>query len=446
MDLDDQDSLFGSSPIKSQPNEAIVGAPGDRLSLCLPSTEFHSSPVIDLETLADSSSAQVQFTMPALSKDSQQIPMQASGSDNNFTPAETRLLASQQAAGERAQSRPSVYSSQTLEALKNTTGPVRLTPTLPTGAPSTVSTVPAARSSSLLSPNHSFVQQHDYYTPSYTIATSSPSDSISSNGNAIASNGALQGSKKCTKCNKYKPLSDYDHMSPMGQQTIRHQCADCRLKRRASAARTKTKRDEILAQTRRRAQQQQQQQQQQQHQRQHQRQQYQQQQHQQHYQQQQQQPGTLGSLYGLATQTDNLQTLQSDMADVADLRHSQLPSPSSVLPPDPTPEANGVEEQQQATGPCPLGNFITVRTLPVTLTEEDINIFIEQESERFLYGRENCSWLKTQDEATAQKCWRRREAAIVLGLVEVPPPNLQSKIGFLYSEGSHEFLPGFNDG
>ncbi|KAK2011822.1 hypothetical protein LZ32DRAFT_533208 [Colletotrichum eremochloae] len=518
MDSDDHDSLFGSPPTlpKPQPNEDTVGAPRDENPLVLPGTEFHLS-VANPETFAGSSPAQSQLTMPTSLSDSREVPAPTSGSDI-FTPTNVYPLADQKALGELNQSGPSAYSSQTLEALRNTTGPVRLIPTLPTGgAPFAPATVPAVTSTSLLSPNHSFTSQTEYSAASSPVAASSAHDSVASNNDATASNGARQGFKKCTKCNKDKPMPEYEYMSPMGNQLPRAQCAACREKRRASSARTKNKKDESAARARFQG-------------------------RQKHRQQQHQQQQSSRGFDGPATQTSfsnpliptmtallpspecnvdvvaqkspsiptpfgqmpmspsssafprlqngfphppdlggsrptatfgpstpplsmtpalsglsfdsstvdgqlirDLEMFESDMAAFANHPSSRLPSPSSALPPDLTTEMSHSQEQQQETTNRPLGTFVTVQILPVTLDEADINLFLSQEMERFRYGIDKCTWLKKQDEATVKKCWRRREAAIVLGLVEVPPPNLQSKIGVLYSEGSHDLLPGWHD-
>ncbi|KAK1596741.1 uncharacterized protein LY79DRAFT_509054 [Colletotrichum navitas] len=518
MDSDDEDSLFGSPPMSPtrQPNENTIGTLRDETPLTLPRTELSSSPVADVETFASSSPTHGQLAMPASLQDAREAPARASGFDNTFTPTAIYPLADQRAQVEMDQSRPPVYSSQILEALRNTTGPVRLIPTLPTSAPFTPATVADTTSASLLSPNHSFIQQTEYSTPLNAVAGSSPHDSVASN-DAVASNyAAAHGLKKCTKCKKDKPLSDYEYMSPMGHQVPRSQCADCREKRRVSAAHAKIKKDGIRAQARLQAQ---------------------------YTQQRQHQRQASGGSHGLATQTNflyplglsattlspvpdgnadtivqdpsmttlfrhmpmylspttfpdlqydglpnlpgpegcrsvatfgpstppslmvpafsglsfdsspagtqmsrDLEMLESDLTHAANHTSSRLPSPSSVLPLDPTAESIAVQEQpQQLTNSCPHGTLVTVQILPVSLAEADIDLLLNQEMERFRYGRNNCRWLKKQDEATVKKCWRRREAAIVLGLVEVPPPNLQPRIGFVYSEGSHDIVPGGND-
>ncbi|EFQ35155.1 hypothetical protein CGRA01v4_01724 [Colletotrichum graminicola] len=524
MESDDQDSRFGSPPMspKRQPNEDTIGALRDETPLTLPSTEFCSSPVADLETSAGSSPTHGQFTMPASLQDTHEALARSSDFDDTFTPNAVYQLAAQRAKREMDQSRPSVYSSQILEALRNTTGPVRLIPTLPTSAPFTPTTVADTTSASSLSPNHSFIQQTECFTPANAVAASSPHDSVAGN-DAIASNyAATHGLKKCTKCKKDRPLSDYEYMSPMGHQVPRSQCAECREKRRVSAAHAKIKKDGIRAQARLQAQHAQQRQQQ-------------------HHDQQQQQQAS-GGFHGFASQTNllhplglgtamlspapdcnantiaqgpsmatlfehmpmhlsstafpylhydglsnlpgpegpcsvatfspstphslmgpafsslsfggsiadaqmnrDLEMLELDLLAAANNASSRLPSPSSVLPPDPSAESIPLQEQQQQqTNNCPHGTLVTVQILPVTLTEADIDLLLNQEMERFRSGRENCRWLKKQDEATVKKFWRRREAAIVLGLVTVPPPNLQPRIGFVYSEGSHDILPSGN--
>ncbi|OHW90906.1 hypothetical protein CSPAE12_10446 [Colletotrichum incanum] len=146
-----------------------------------------------------------------------------------------------------------------------------------------------------------------------------------------------------------------------------------------------------------------------------------------------------------AIYSDDSQMFESDMSNFVNFTSSPLQSPSSVLPPDPNLEVNLPQEQQQQTDHWPSNTAVTVKTLPISLNEAELKLFIDQEMERFRFGCEKCRWMKNQDEATLQQCWRKREAAIVLGLIEVPPPNLQSKIGVLRSEGSHDFLPGGND-
>ncbi|KAK2049973.1 hypothetical protein LZ31DRAFT_617214 [Colletotrichum somersetense] len=473
MDSDDKDSLFGSPPMspKWQPT---VGAPRDDIPLVLPGMVFNPSSVTSLATFTSSSTTQGQSTMPTSLQDACEAPARASDFESISTSTNVHPLANQQAPRETNQSRPAVYSAQTLEALRNTTSPIRLVPTVPTGTPSIPAHLPAAKSTWL--PNHSSVQTTGYLAPS-TTAAALPHGSIAGNNKATASNSAAERFKWCYKCRKDRPLSDYVHMTPMGQYVIRNTCFGCREKKRISAARSKNKKEEAQVPNRLQAQYSQQPQHlhnQQQHQQQqlqhlHDQPQHQQEQHQQHYQQQQQ---TSGGFDGIATQTNRLPTLslmtpafshlsfdnsladaqlirdlqmfESDMANAANHVSSQLPSPSSVLPPDPTADSStSQEQQQQETNSHPL--FIPVQILPTTLAEADIDLLISQEAEKFRHGCRNCSWLKKQDAATVKKLWRRRVSTIVLGLVQVPPPDPQPRIGFVHSEGSHNLLPDRED-
>ncbi|KAK2021276.1 hypothetical protein LX32DRAFT_605011 [Colletotrichum zoysiae] len=455
MDSYDNDSLFGS-PLTTPMWQPTGGAPRDDIPLVLPGMGFNPSSVTNLATFMSSSTTQDQSAMPTSLQDAREAPARASDFESIFTSTSVHPLADQQAPRETNQSRPSAYSAQTLEAFRNTTSPIRLVPTVPTGTPSIPLPLPAVTSTWL--PNHSSFQQTGYLAPP-TTAAALPHGSIAGNNNATASDRAAERTKWCYKCRKDRPLSDYLHMTPMGQHVIRNTCFGCREKKRISAARSKIKKEETQVPNRLQAKYSQQPQHL------HNQQQHQHEQHQQHDQQQQQ---TSGGFDGVATQTNRLPTLslmtpafpslsfdnslagaqlirdlqmfESDMADAANQVSSQLPSPSSVLPPDPTSESStSQDQQQQETNSHPL--FIPVQILPTTLSEADIDLLISQEAEKFRHGCRNCSWLKKQDAATVKKLWRRRVSTIVLGLVQVPPPDPQPRIGFVHSEGSHNLLP-----
>ncbi|KZL72396.1 hypothetical protein CT0861_03515 [Colletotrichum tofieldiae] len=518
MDIDDVDSLFDSPPMspKSQPTVDTASAPKNSISLCLPGMNFSSSPMTIHKTSTDSAPTQSQTTMQTSLKNPRQTPAHGLSSRNVYTPTRSLSLMPQQALEELGQAGPPTYVSPTLEALKNPTGPVRLIPTLPTGASSAPTALPPIFTSPF-SPGHDFVHLSTSPIPSRTALANSPRNSTLCNDSSTVPEGATQRSKKCTKCGKDRPLSEYEHMSPMGQRQPRAQCASCREKRRVSVARSKKKKEDVLAQARLRAQ------------------------HREAQDRQLEQQTTealqspsiqasnlpllrnptmaafspsldrnvatvgqgssmsapaaqspmlssptvplslgcgfpnLSRLKGFhpaatlasstslpsmapalssspfASYSDDPQVIQDlfmcelDMSNFVNFTSSPLQSPSSLLPPDPIMEANTPQEQQQQTDHRPSHTFVTVKTLPISLNEAELKLFINQEMERFRFGRENCRWMKNQDEATLQQCWRKREAAIVLGLVEVPPPKLQSKIGVLRSEGSHDLLPGGND-
>ncbi|WQF82346.1 hypothetical protein CDEST_07360 [Colletotrichum destructivum] len=131
-----------------------------------------------------------------------------------------------------------------------------------------------------------------------------------------------------------------------------------------------------------------------------------------------------------------------------DLTRSSQMSACSVFPPDPRLASKASQEQSSAQPQSderyrPI--LAIVHTLPISLNGAELDFVVGQERQMFDHGRQTCPWMRGQDEATLQQYWRKREAAVVLGLLEVPMPSLQPKIGITRSQGSHNNMPGGND-
>ncbi|KAJ0165216.1 hypothetical protein CTA2_11979 [Colletotrichum tanaceti] len=140
----------------------------------------------------------------------------------------------------------------------------------------------------------------------------------------------------------------------------------------------------------------------------------------------------------------NVDTLQ----EFADLSRRSPMSTGSVFPPDQRFVSKAAQEQSLGQ-PRPDERFrpilAIVHTLPISLNGAELDFVVGQERQMFDRGRETCPWMRGQDETTLQQYWRKREAAVVLGLLEVPMPSLQPKIGITRSQGSHNNVPGGNN-
>ncbi|TIC97730.1 hypothetical protein CH35J_007568 [Colletotrichum higginsianum] len=157
--------------------------------------------------------------------------------------------------------------------------------------------------------------------------------------------------------------------------------------------------------------------------------------------------------------TTNVQTLRDMqhmrnvecLQEFDNLTRSTQMSPGSVFPPDPRFASKAPQEQSPAQPAQPQSDeryrpiLSIVHTLPISLNGAELDFVVGQERQMFDQGRQTCLWMRGQDEATLQQYWRKREAAVVLGLLEVPMPSLQPKIGITRSQGSHKNMPGGND-
>ncbi|KAK1708163.1 hypothetical protein BDP67DRAFT_150216 [Colletotrichum lupini] len=131
--------------------------------------------------------------------------------------------------------------------------------------------------------------------------------------------------------------------------------------------------------------------------------------------------------------------IEADMAFCGFQSSKQMASPSLVLPQETGMEA-GLPPTQDHTSE--LYDIVSVKTLKTPLTKNAEAWLLNHEKQKFKEGREKCEWMKTQEKKTLVACWEKRQASIVLGLVEVPGSDLQPMIGYSYAEGSHQNLPG----
>ncbi|GJD04545.1 hypothetical protein ColKHC_13370 [Colletotrichum higginsianum] len=161
------------------------------------------------------------------------------------------------------------------------------------------------------------------------------------------------------------------------------------------------------------------------------------------------------SLPGAAT--TNVQTLRDMqhmrnvecLQEFDNLTRSTQMSPGSVFPPDPRFASKAPQEQSPAQPAQPQSDeryrpiLSIVHTLPISLNGAELDFVVSQERQMFDQGRQTCLWMRAR---TRQPCSSiGREAAVVLGLLEVPMPSLQPKIGITRSQGSHKNMPGGND-
>ncbi|OHE94816.1 hypothetical protein CORC01_09923 [Colletotrichum orchidophilum] len=498
MDSHDE-SLFGSPP--TSPKSQSYFAVRDPTPLFLPGMSSSPLPNANIAP-AQAQSAISNSPLPHLSP--QALSTENNASELSYGPkTPAQRLPSQETSQASSSQMPSTTRQAPLSAI-NPGVAVRLVPTLPHSAGPQVeaplltspfsigrSTLPPLPESLLLSPSP---------TASNEIGTPSPSG-----------NGSL-APKKCSKCLKFKPQSEFISLTHMGLTKHRSQCDACRKKRRELSARNKRRKRQAEAED------------------------------EQEPQQQQQlpqvvmaqsplpgsnkdqlprschpsesldssgqvtQPSLLG--HGVATQstmlgfgstvqplrdhavppqplittqhapidltspittpftdwsrahgieyvnfntsfnsphfsmlTQNLQgvDLDADMAYHGPQSSEHLLSPSSVLPQQTgknTGDANAQANNED------LYNIVSVKMLKTPLTKGDKTSVLDHERQKFKEARHKCQWMKMQDDKTVQAYWEKRHASVVLGLLEVPPPDLQPFIGYSYTEGSHQNLSG----
>ncbi|KAI3542022.1 hypothetical protein CSPX01_07249 [Colletotrichum filicis] len=449
MDFDDDESLFGS-PL---PTSATLGpqfAVRDPIPLCLPG--------MGATQLPNANGAPAQAQSATSSSQVPHMPHQVLGIENNSldvpsrpqTPAQRRLS---QKTSKPSSSRRSSSSQKAPISAINPGVPVRLIPTLPGSSAPTVetplfappiapghSTLPPLPASLLLSP-----------TPPVLNGNGAPS--------ALGVGEASSSQKLCTKCHKSKPQSEFSSMTNMGLTRERSQCEPCRRKRRESSARYKLRKEKAETQA---------------------------EDNQEQLQQQQLPQGGMAQCpyHGLSehqptrsshpltevtlapnalitTQHDPIDLTSPSVASFFDWPAAQEPeqdvdieadmefcgfqsskqmaSPSLVLPQETGMEA-GLPPTQDHTSE--LYDIVSVKTLKTPLTKNAEAWLLNHEKQKFKEGREKCEWMKTQEKKTLVACWEKRQASIVLGLVEVPGSDLQPMIGYSYAEGSHQNLPG----
>ncbi|KAL2883501.1 hypothetical protein SGCOL_001184 [Colletotrichum sp. CLE4] len=132
--------------------------------------------------------------------------------------------------------------------------------------------------------------------------------------------------------------------------------------------------------------------------------------------------------------------LEADIAFHGLQSSKRRPSPCSILPQEADVEA-GVSQIQQDTTSA-FYDIVSVKTLKTPLTKNEENWLLNHERQKFKEARHKCPWMKTQEKTTLMLYWEKRQASIVLGLVDVPGHDLQPMIGYSYAEGSHQSLPG----
>ncbi|KAI3556540.1 hypothetical protein CABS03_03601 [Colletotrichum abscissum] len=449
MDFDDDESLFGSSP----PTSAALGsyfAVRDPIPLCLPrmgATQLPNANGAPAQAQSATSSSQVPH-----------MPHQVLGIENNSldvpsrpqTPAQRRLS---RKTSKPSSSRRSSSSQKAPISAINPGVPVRLIPTLPG------SSAPTAETPLLAPP---IAPGHSTLPPLPASLLLSPSPPVL-NGNgaplALGVGEASSSQKLCTKCHKSKPQSEFSSMTNMGLIRERSQCEPCRRKRRESSARYKLRKEKAETQA---------------------------EDNQEQLQQQQLPQGGMAQCpyHGLSehqptrsshpltgvtfapnalitTQHDPIDLtsptfspffdwpaaqepeqgvdIEADMAFCGFQSSKQMASPSLVLPQETGMEA-GLPPTQDHTSE--LYDIVSVKTLKTPLTKNAEAWLLNHEKQKFKEGREKCEWMKTQEKKTLVACWEKRQASIVLGLVEVPGSDLQPMIGYSYAEGSHQNLPG----
>ncbi|KXH55433.1 hypothetical protein CSAL01_05070 [Colletotrichum salicis] len=479
---DDDQSLFGSPLTSPEPQPYF--AVRDPTPLCLPGMSSSHLPNANLAP------AQAQSTPSNLQVP--QVPQQVMGTENNAldiptrpqTPAQRRLSRS---SPKRSSFRtPSTTQRAPISAI-NPGVPVRLIPTMP-GSPAPAAETPLFAPP--IAPGYSALPP----LPASLLLPPTP-PILNEDGGTSASGEASSIQKMCSKCRKVKPQSEFTSMTHMGLIKQRSQCEPCRRKRRESSARHKLRKEqaEIEAED---AQDQAQQQElpkggmsQCPH----------------HDldnnqlnlssrplasnagsgQATQSSPmrgvATKTTMLGLSstmrdastlfylvapnalitTQHDPLDLtsptvpsfihcpgaheleqgidLEADMAFYGLQSSKRLPSPSSVLPQETGIQA-GVSQFQHTTSD--FYDIVSVKTLKTPLTKNEENWLLNHERQKFKEARHKCPWMKTQDKTTLELYWEKRQASIVLGLVDVPGPDLQPMIGYSYAEGSHQSLSG----
>ncbi|KAK1534968.1 uncharacterized protein CCOS01_03720 [Colletotrichum costaricense] len=449
MDFDDDESLFGSSPLTS----ATLGshfAVRDPIPLCLPGMGATQLPN------ANGAPAQAQGATSSLQVP--HMPHQVLGIENNpldvpsrpQTPAQRRLS---RKTSKPSSSRRSSSSQKAPISAINPGVPVRLIPTLPGSSAPTAETPLFAPP---IAPGHSTLPP----LPASLLLSPSP-PVLNGNGAplALGVGEASSSQKLCTKCHKSKPQSEFSSMTNMGLIRERSQCEPCRRKRRESSARYKLRKEKAETQA---------------------------EDNQEQLQQQQLPHGGMAQCpyHGLSehqptrsshpltevtfapnalitTQHDPIDLtsptfssffdwpaaqepeqgvdIEADMAFCGFQSSKRMASPSLVLPQETGMEA-GLPPTQNHTSE--LYDIVSVKTLKTPLTKNAEAWLLNHEKQKFKEGREKCEWMKTQEKKTLVACWEKRQASIVLGLVEVPGSDLQPMIGYSYAEGSHQNLPG----
>ncbi|KAK1658883.1 hypothetical protein BDP55DRAFT_772979 [Colletotrichum godetiae] len=463
FDDDNDESLFGSplTSLKPQPYFAVR----DPTPLYLPGMRSSHLANANLGfAQAESTTSDVQAP---------QVPQQAIGTENNAldvpitpqTPAQRRLSRS---ASKRSSSRTPSTTQRAPISTINPGVPVRLIPTMPgSSAPAaeTLFALPIAPGNSALPP-----------LPALLLLPPTP-PVLNEHGAPSASGEASPAQKMCSKCRKVKPQSELTSMTHMGLIKERSQCEPCRRKRRESSARHKLRKGQAETEaedTQEQAQQ-----------------------------QQLPQGGmsqcphhglddnqlTLSSHplasvagSGQATQSSPMRggatkstmlgfssamreaidltsptvpsffdwpgahelgqgiDLEADMAFHGLQSSKRRPSPCSILPQEADVEA-GVSQIQQDTTSA-FYDIVSVKTLKTPLTKNEENWLLNHERQKFKEARHKCPWMKTQEKTTLELYWEKRQASIVLGLVDVPGHDFQPMIGYSYAEGSHQSLPG----
>ncbi|KAK1488039.1 hypothetical protein CTAM01_11585 [Colletotrichum tamarilloi] len=457
MDFDNDESLFGSSP----PTSATLGshfAVRDPIPLCLPG--------MGTTQLPNANSAPAQAQGAASSLQVPHMPHQVLGIENNpldvpsrpQTPAQRRVS---RKTSKPSSSRRSSSSQKAPISAINPGVPVRLIPTLPGSSAPTAETPLFAPP---IAPGHSTLPP----LPASLLLSPSP-PVLNGNGAplALGVGEASSSQKLCTKCHKSKPQSEFSSMTNMGLIRERSQCEPCRRKRRESSARYKLRKEKAETQA---------------------------EDNQEQLQQQQLPQGGMAQcpyhglsehqptrsshpltevvgleqatesspMHGVATANTMLGfnsttelmreaspiidkfvpkgvDIEADMAFCGFQSSKQMASPSLVLPQETGVEA-GLPPTQDHTSE--LYDIVSVKTLKTPLTKNAEAWLLNHEKQKFKEGREKCEWMKTQEKKTLVACWEKRQASIVLGLVEVPGSDLQPMIGYSYAEGSHQNLPG----
>ncbi|KAF4776784.1 hypothetical protein HER10_EVM0008940 [Colletotrichum scovillei] len=394
------------------------------------------------------------------------LPHQVLGIENNAldvpsrpqTPTQRRLS---RKTSKPSSSRRSSSSQKAPISAINPGVPVRLIPTLPGSSAPTAETPlfapPIASGHSALPPLPASL----LLPPTPPVLNENGAPSASGVGEASSSQ------KLCTKCHKSKPQLEFSSMTNMGLIKERSQCEPCRRKRRESSARYKLRKEQ--AETQGEDDQEQ----------------LQQQQLPQggmaqcpHHGLSEQQPtrsshplaavvgleqanefspmrgvATASTMLGFNSTTELMREasptihksvpkgvdIGAEMAFCGFQSSKQMPSPSSILPHETGMEA-GLPPTQDHTSE--LYDIVSVKTLKTPLTKNAEAWLLNHEKQKFKEGRKKCEWMKTQEKKTLMACWEKRQASIVLGLVEVPGSDLQPMIGYSYAEGSHQNLPG----
>ncbi|KAK1622689.1 hypothetical protein BDP81DRAFT_507301 [Colletotrichum phormii] len=487
FDDDDDESLFGSPLNSPQPQPYF--AVRDPTHLCLPGMSSSHLPNANLAP------AQAQSTTSKLQVP--QVPQQVMGTEGNALDVPTRPQTPEQRRLSRNNSKPS--SSRTASTTQrapistiNPGVPVRLIPTMP-GSSALASETPLFAPP--IAPGYSVLPP----LPASLLLPPTP-PVLNEDRAPSASGEASPAQKMCSKCRKVKPQSEYTSMTHMGLIKERSQCEPCRRKRRESSARHKLRKGQAETEaedTQEQAQQQQlpqggmsqcphhglddnqltlsshplasiagsgQ--------------------------ATQSSPmrgvATKSTMLGfssitqpmreastlfymimvapnalITTQHDPIDLtfptvpsffdwpgahelaqgidLEADMAFYGLQSSKRLLSPSSVFPKETGMEV-GVSQIQDTTSA--FYDIVSVKTLKTPLTKNEENWLLNHERQKFKEARHKCPWMKTQDKTTLELYWEKRQASIVLGLVDVPGSDLQPMIGYSYAEGSHQSLAG----